>query len=215
MRTTPPRVVDLPHGRREHTVRRLLTIISVALICASGAVMAQTGAKIALSTTVDGASCNIANTSGIVEVHVIVLDVTHFDGIQFMAPKPDCWTGATYLEEEVHGLLYLGNTQEPEFGLSVVWGSCGKSGLTGPVHVATIRYQTMGTAPTCCPYPILKAPGDLHPEVAGPIIVVCDPLRITGVTVDAVINPDVGCMCAVNLPVQTTTWGGIKAMYVD
>jgi len=177
--------------------------------------MAQTGAKIALSTTIDGASCNIANTSGIVEVHVVVLDVTNFDGIQFMAPKPDCWTGAIYLEEEVHGLLFIGDTQDAEIGLSVVWGSCGGGGLTGPIHVATIRYQTMGMAPTCCPYPILKAKYDAHPEIAGPIIVVCDPIRIAGVTVDAVINPEVGCMCAVSLPARETTWGAIKALYID
>jgi hypothetical protein len=197
-------------------MKRLLTFICVALICASGAVVAQAAGKIALSTTVDGAGCNIFNTSGIVEVHVVVLDVENFDGIQFAAPKPDCWTGATYLEEEVYGLLFLGDTQDTRLGLSVVWGSCGKGGLTGPINVATIRYETMGIAPVCCPYPILKAQYDAHPEIAGPIIVVCeDPLRVAGVTVDAVINPEVGCMCAVTLPTHETTWGAIKSLYVD
>jgi len=177
--------------------------------------MAQTTGIIALSTTADGTGCNIANTSGIIEVHVVVLDVTNFDGIQFMAPRPDCWTGATYLEEEVYGLLFIGSTQDTEIGLSVVWGSCGSGGLTGPIHVAKITYETSGMAPACCPYPILKARYDAHPEVAGPIIVLCDPMRIAGVTVDAVINPRPGCMCALAAPAQTSTWGAIKALYVD
>jgi len=148
-------------------------------------------------------------------VHVVVFDVKNFDGIQFAAPKPDCWEGATYLEEESHGLLFIGDTQDTDLGLSIVWGSCGSGGLNGSIHVATIRYQTMGTAPPCCEYPILKAKGDLHPEIPGPIIVMCDPLRLAGVTVSAVINPGPQCPCASPTPVETTTWSGIKAMYTD
>jgi hypothetical protein len=186
------------------------------MFCVSGAAMAQMN-KIALSTTADGRTCNINDTYGTVDIHVVALDVENFDAIQFAAPIPECWTGATYLGETHDGLLQLGNTQDPVHGLAIVWGGeC----LTGNVHVAKITIQTTGAAPPCCPYPIVKATGDLHPEVPGPIIVVCDPsepdgLRLTGVSVDAVINPDPTCGCMSPLPVEETTWGGIKALYTN
>lgn len=200
-------------------MKRVLFLTVVALTCASVTALAQTS-KIALSTTIDGTSCNIADKPGTVEVHVIVLDVDAFDGIQFAAPIPDCWTGATYLGETVDGLLHIGNTQDPVGGLSVVWGSCRSGGIPAPVHIATITIQTTGKARHCCPYPILKATGDLHPEIPGPIIVVCDPaepygLRLSGVTVDAVINPDATCECMSSVPVEETTWGAIKVLYAD
>jgi hypothetical protein len=193
----------------------ICVVLCVALLCIPSDARSQTKAKIALSTSVDGAECAIVDAAGITEVHVVVLDVEGFDGIQFAAPKPDCWTGATYLDEEMHGLLSIGNTQDTEFGLSVIWGACGDGGLTGTVHVATIRYQTTGQAPPCCDYQILKVKWDNYPDIPGPIIVLCDPLRIAGVTVDAVINPNPNCPCAAPTPVTPSTWSAIKAMYLD
>lgn len=192
-------------------MRRLQATLFVALVCAWSSAWSQTGGKIVLAGSSDGSTCSIVETGpGFIEVHVVVLDVVGLSGIQFAAPKPDCWTDATWVSDDVPVGIFLGDTQDPVGGLSVAFGAC----LDAPVHVATISFFTTGAGTQCCSYPVLKATGDLHPEVDGPIVVLCsDPTHVAGVPVDAVINPDPSCPCLAPVSAEETTWGRVKALY--
>jgi hypothetical protein len=192
-------------------MKTLSAVVCAMLICAWSPAWSQTGGKIVLGGSADGSECSIVESgAGVIEVHVVVLDVVGLSAIQFAAPKPDCWTDATWMSEDVPVEVFLGNTQDPVGGLAVAFGAC----LDAPVHVATIYFFTTGTGPQCCSYPVLKATGDLHPEVDGPIVVLCsDPTHVAGIPVDAVINPDPSCPCLSPVSAKETTWGGVKSLY--
>lgn len=190
---------------------RAVTILCAALVCLAGTAFAQTGGTIALAGTPDGSSCSIADTGpGVVEVQVLVLDATGVAGIQFAAPRPDCWAGATWLYDTVPVGLTIGDTQDPELGLSVAFGAC----LDAPILVGSMTFAVSGQAAPCCEYPVIKATGDLYPEINGPIVAVCPmPLHVEGVTASALINPTPDCTCQQIVPVHESTWGAIKALY--
>jgi hypothetical protein len=192
-------------------MNRLTVFICVALAFVSSAALSQVSGRIALAGSSDGSNCSIVDTEpGIVQVHILVLDVVGLLGIQFVAQKPECWTGATWLSDDVPVPVHIGNTQDPTLGLSVAFGEC----LNSPVHVGTINYATKGTALPCCAYPIIKATGDNYPEIDGPIVVLCsDPSRVAGIGVDVVINSEPQCPCQSVVPVEKTTWGQVKALY--
>ena len=199
-------------SREEETnMKTLFAVVCAALVCAWSPAWSQTGGKIVLAGSSDGSTCSIVESGpAVVAVHVVVLDVVGLSGIQFAAPKPDCWTDATWSYEEVPVPVFIGNTQDPVQGLSVAFGDC----LDAPVHVATIYFFSLGNGAPCCSYPVVKATGDLHPEIDGPIVVMCsDPMNVAGVPVDVVINPDQSCPCLSPVSAEETTWGGVKALY--
>jgi hypothetical protein len=191
-------------------MNRLLSAVALVCVLTCGSAWAQGTGVIALSATPDGTACGIVDVAaGFVDVHIVVLDVTDFSAIQFVAKKPDCWTDAVWVSEEINSLLWIGNTQDPVGGMSAAWGDC----LDGPIYVGSIRYMTSGGAPACCDYEITKATSDHYPEIPGPIIAVCPDFHIAGVTANAVINPQPECSCLQALAVEESTWGHVKALY--
>ena len=201
--------------------RRLMVIAlaCVALLSASGPAWSQ--GRIALMGSADGTVCSIQDAApGIVEVHIFVFDVVGLAAIQFAAPIPACWSGATWIGDTIDTQVVVGNTQDPVLGVAIAWGdvapctSEGGGGLNSPVHVGTMMFSASGQATPCCAYPIVKASGDLHPEVDGPIVVLCsNMMEVAGVGVEAVINPEPNCSCLTPVPIEETTWGAVKALY--
>ena len=196
--------------------RRLLALACAGLLSASGPAWSQ--GRIALTGSADGTVCSVVDiASGIVEVHIFVFDVVGLTAIQFAAPKPACWSGATWIADNIDTPVIIGDTQDPIGGLSIAWGNCtsdGGGGFDSPVHVGSMTFFTSGQAPPCCLYPVIKASGDLHPEVDGPIVVLCsDMTEVAGIGVEAVINPQPECSCLTPVPIEETTWGAVKALY--
>jgi hypothetical protein len=193
---------------------KLIAVVGMVLICLAGPSWSQTTGRIALTSSADGSDCAILDgVAGNVEIHIVILDVMGVAGVQFAAPIPDCWTGATWVSDNIQYLI-IGGTQDPVGGLSIAFGAC----LDGPVYVGSITVFTLGQCPSCCPFPVIKATNDHYPEFPGPIVAVCGEnwstdMYIAGVSVDAVINPDEQCPCATTIPVETTTWGAVKAVY--
>ncbi len=193
-------------------MNRLITAVFALLVAMPLPALAQ-GAYIALSSQEDGGNCSIVSaSSGVVRVHIVVLDANNISAIQFAAPQPACWTNAALLSEDITTELVIGDTQDPVRGLSAAWGTC----LQGTLHVGTLSFFATGPAPDCCDYPILKAQDDGFPEIPGPIAVVCleDSLAVEGVPVTATINPTPSCDCTQGpLAVEESTWGRVKALY--
>jgi hypothetical protein len=79
------------------------------------------------------------------------------------------------------------------------------------MHVTTINYFVQG-APTlpCCPYPVIPDPSIPSGEIE---VVDCAGVIRHAVGLVAMVNPDGSCPCG-TVPVQKTTWGRAKAMYV-
>ena len=191
-------------------MKRLSAIMITAFVCISLPTFLHAG-TIALSGTPDGTDCAVIDSNpGIVEVHIVLTDITGVSAVQFWAPKPDCWDGAVWMGDEFAFPLFIGDTQNNDIGVSVAFSAC----LDAPVYVGSMTFNTSGAGTLCCPYPVLKANRDNYPEIDGPIIVVCtDPPRVAGVTASAIVNPTPECACQSPTPVQETTWGAVKALF--
>ncbi len=98
---------------------------------------------------------------GLVNVYVVVLWGPPTLAVQFRAPQPDCWVGATYLcEAPTAPFVSYGDSQN---GICIFFGEC----LSGPIHVLTISYFNQVPPPpnSCCVYDILPYSGDIPGEV--------------------------------------------------
>lgn len=194
--------------------RTLLVVL--VLVLTFGVVSSEAG-RIELAGDTEGLTCNIVDiAAGGVKVHIFLYDVVSVGAIQFAAPVPTCWEGATWVGD-VSNYLNIGESQDHlGGGLSVAFGEC----LDGPIYVGYMAFIVQGKGEKCCELPIVKAQNDGYPQIDGPIIVVCpdDPndienYRVVAVTASAVINSDGACGCSPVVPVNETTWGRLKALY--
>jgi hypothetical protein len=119
---------------------------------------------------------------------------------QFSAPKPACFTGV-YLSDTNVFPVTVGNSQT---GVSIGYGSCRQY----PIHVLTMAYFGLGTT-SCCYYPILPDPN----EPSGRVVAVDCSQQMVAVTAGAtVVNFVYGCY---TIPVEETSWGRVKSLYVE
>jgi hypothetical protein len=166
-----------------------------------------------IAITPGGAIDLYGNNSGTAELvydstpGLVVIYVVHtFEPLggaaacQFSAPKPACFAG-TYLSDTSVFPVTIGNSQS---GVSVGYGSCRQY----PIHVLTIAFFGLGTT-SCCYYPVLPDPN----EPSGQVVAVDCGQQLVPVTAGAtVVNFVYGCY---SIPVEETSWGKVKSLYVD
>ena len=161
------------------------------------------GHTIGLYADAGGTTCNISETLPLTYVYVVHhIPASGAIGCSFSAPKPACWTGATWLQD-IEPYSWPGNSQ---FGKSIGYGSC----LTGTLHILTIVYFAQGLSEPCCLYPVLPDPNVPSGEIE---IGDCDYNTVFGVGLVTTINGDPTCPCGYPVAVEETTWGGVKALY--
>jgi hypothetical protein len=214
---------------RRGIMRALLIVCSILVFAVP--VLGQSAGTIYLTGDSEGTDCGIIDRAqGVVKVHMLAY-VPRGLAVEFAAPKPACWTGATYLGESIaiEHPLHLGDTQQSEYGLTVYIGPpgplCPEGGSNSLEYIGYISYSISGKGPACCEYPVIKAPNDTYEELPGPIASVCtdEPVRpedqhikiVPVIGQSVYINPDVSCPCAGNAPApaERSTWGEIKALY--
>ena len=153
-------------------------------------------------------SCELYEASGVlprvVDIHIFHTGTSDATASEFAAPKPACWTGASYIGETIQTqFLTIGNTQAD---LQIAYTKC----LTPPIYLGRITYLIVSSStPACCVYRAQPAP-----QYQNPVAVTCGIQLFHGVAGPGVIiNPDGTCSCSKALPVREATWGRIKAMY--
>ena len=192
---------------------RFLFLALVVLILPAG-VLGQGGNEpdrgIGVSSSPILYSCDIKdNFVGLLEVFVVYTGLAA-KGISFAAPMPAC-AQLVYLQDS-H--VFSTTTGDSQTGVSVDFGTC----LSGPVHVLTIQYFAAAVTPPCCVYPTLPVSGSEVYAVA------CDGSPVTVTRLCNYINQDGTCGCIalgphfflclpVVVPVESTTWGRVKALY--
>lgn len=149
---------------------------------------------------------------GVTQYHVVHVLTPGAISISFSAPLPACHTG-DWISDTPMFPSTIGDSQH---GVTVDYGTC----LYSPIHVLTINLQTYGTTPECCCYP--PAP---HPETpSGEIEMVDCGYETNFVPHDhgsfinnspyvVCVGADGVCECERTVPVDASTWGGIKALY--
>jgi len=185
-------------------MRRALSLTLVLMLVAG---MAFAQGIVGIYSDISGVDCALLDVSpGLTAYYIVHTHTMGATACQYIAAKPDCVT-ATWLSDTDPFPITIGSSQT---GVSVGYGACREA----PIHVQTINYFTMGTTPACCWYPVT-----------------CDPLGLNACfnnaidTVDCAFQPDVAmpglgminanqsCICSV--PVESTTWGGVKALYAE
>lgn len=161
---------------------------------------------IALFADAEMAGCELTDLSppGVRSVHMFHLGSLPATASQFAAPKPACWTGATWLGDQIEPpFLVLGTSQDD---ISIAYTHC----LDPPIYLGRINYLGTGMDVECCVYPVVPASG--YTDI---VSVDCDYQTVlTEPGASVTINPTPECPCDdAPVSVEETTWGRIKAMY--
>jgi hypothetical protein len=176
-----------------------MTILLLSMLV--GNAMGQPG-NIGVFRDPAGLHCQLVTPeSGTVTFFLVHLTQGTVSGSQFSAPKPDC-LNATYISTTC---AFPGCGGDAQTGLSIDYGSC----LTGAIVAATVTYVVNGLTDDCCFYNVLP-----HADAeSGKIeIMDCDGQVGFGGGGTGIINAKPWCLCEL-VPVQETTWGGVKAIY--
>ena len=151
-----------------------------------------------------GSSCSISASFGVTYVYVIH-ETNGAVASEFIAPKPACWTEATWIGDQnpFGPCVGCGDSQT---GITLGYGVCS----SGAVPVLAIGYFVLGPSGVCCPYPVLP-----RPEASEILVADCDFNMATATGWVGMINGNASCPCPYPVPVEETTWGQVKALYAE
>jgi len=189
-------------------MKRIL-LLTVAVLCVAGLASAQQDVG-SIDIFSDGlyTSCNVVDVVGIVPVYVVHTHAN--DGAAASQWKLELDPGVTMASVGSIN-AYPTAIGDPLVGISVAYGACQTAANN---LLVTINFFGSGTSATCGLMSIVPDPASLSGLVE---IVDClqPPFGPNKVTLEkggqARVNPDGTCDCTV--PVQETTWGGIKSLY--
>ena len=160
---------------------------------------------IGLYADTGGTSCNISETLPLTFVYVVHhIPPSGATGCSFSAPKPVCWTDATWIYD-TEPYSWPGTSQT---GKTIGYGSC----KTGSLHILTIIYFSHGVSEPCCLYPVLPDPWVPSGQIE---VADCDYNVVPAVGLMATVNGNSTCPCDYPVPADETTWGGVKALYTE
>jgi len=178
-------------------------LLTVFLMLGATLAFAQAG-SIGIFANPAATDCNLVAgpASGLALYYIVHVNTPGAVGCEYAAPKPTCMSLAQWLSDSNAFPVTLGNSQT---GVSVGYGTC----RVAPILVQTLQYFVLGPNPTCCRYPVLP-----HPINGGPNVVDCADNLLIATGGQGIINAVPGqCMC--NVPVESTTWGQMKALYTE
>jgi hypothetical protein len=167
------------------------------------------GGRIGIFSENAGTNCAVTDAApGLLPVYVVQIGTTGATACQYKAAKPACFTGS-YLSDTNPFPVTIGNSQ---VGVSIGYGSC----RVGTVHVQTVQYFASGTTPACCLYKVECDPLGVDQCVSGLIdIVDCSSTSALAKPQIGVFNANSTCLCVDIIPAQESSWGQIKALYVE
>ena len=185
----------------------------LTLLLSFGAITAwaQFGAIIPASDLTSWAwDCNIYDPEpGLVTIYVLhVLSPQPMSGSQFKIDHYDDVVLTWLADTVTPPYQSIGNSQT---GIAVSYGSC----QTSTIHIMTITYIGNGLSEACSLIWIAPSPASVLPNVVA--FDCSDPPRLVAVNAGGlVVNPDATCYCGLDPdPVEQTSWGSIKALYLD
>jgi hypothetical protein len=180
-------------------MKRML-LLALCFVCVSSMVFAQLPGSIGVFADAAAANCNFVDGGSLVVVHIVHVSTYGATASRFM------------LEVSSAGWMHLGDTWDfPTVigtsitGVSVAYGAC----LEAPIHLGQINF--LGTiAPPCTYIRIVPDPAALSGKIEA---VDCAQTKMFPTGGEGFVNPtfEPGCGCVV--PVEETTWGGVKALY--
>ncbi len=191
-------------------------VAAVCLVLLVPGLAASEDARISLYAGELANSCNISDWgSKLHEVYVVYSGPSDFTGTEFrIQPTYDC--GLTYLGETIvePGSITVGRA---DTGIGMVTGACIS---TSPLLLLKVYYLGSGSSSGCSMLKILRDPRSPHQNGGKIFYIDCTPAGLWADPGHLIINSNDDCTCVSpgsgdTSPVASTTWGGIKAMYID
>jgi hypothetical protein len=170
-------------------------VLTATLLLATSPCLAQTGVgRIAIFSDVGMTDSKLVDISPrTANIYVAVIGSNGATGVTFrVAPAPG-FTGVRL--SEASSFQTVGSSPT---SIAVGYGSC----LVGDFVILTVTYQLFGTS--SCSSLTISAP-------QGHTIPICTPCSFADVPCDGFDALQVNC----TVPVESTTWGQIKALYRD
>ena len=143
--------------------------------------------------------------SGLFTVHVVHTNTIGATASQFSAPLPMCWTGVSWISDTpVYGVT-LGNSQT---GVAVGYGQC----VPAPNHILSINVFAQGLLDVgCCAWSVVADPNVSSGKVE---VVNCVSQLLPGNGMTSFVSAT-PCNCGIGVRTEHSTWGAIKALYLD
>jgi hypothetical protein len=181
-------------------MRKTLLLMVVLMLGATMALAQAPNGSIGIFFDNGGASCNLPSSGTVMYyfVHVNALGAT---ASQWAAPKPACLNGLRLADIPVFA-INIGNTND---GVTVGYPAC----KTGTFHIMTVMYSVTD-ATACCYFKVIPDPFLPSGKIEVPD---CDFNMTYGTSGEGILNYGPTCNC--NVPVESTTWGQMKALYTE
>jgi hypothetical protein len=175
-------------------MKRSVLIVLAVMVFATTA-FAQ--GNIGVFSDLAAADCNWTDAAaGLQAVHIFHVNSTGATVSQWKLDAPATWS---HLGDNADFPLVIGTSIED---CSVSYGSCAQ----GTFKLMTVNFFGSGLEAACTLFGIVAAPGK-----AGVQIIDCADNRFFPPGGSGIVNSDGTCDC--DVPVEDTTWGGIKALY--
>jgi len=176
-------------------MKRIL-LIGVCLVFGASMAFAQNG-SIAVFSDPGGSSCSWTDVGPAVQpVYVFHVFSPGATASEWQLNGPATWS---HLGDNSEFALTIGTSIS---GVSVSYGGC----LAGNFMLMTVNFFGSGLEGACTLFNIDAAPGK-----TGIQVIDCSDGRAFPPGGAGIVNTDGTCDCSV--PVEETTWGGIKALY--
>lgn len=185
----------------------LMIVVALAAVAAPATAGQRT---LAFFADENRASCEITNTTPeLITMHMFLAGKGETaNTVSFYAPTPSCWTGATWLGDEITDeYLFLGTSHDEEYGITITFTGCRDL----PVRLGSMAFWASGSE-RCCTYAAYPVPFARTGHIE---VVNCDITTEAIPYTSVVINPDESCTCSSSSLVATeeTSWGRIKSLY--
>lgn len=182
-------------------MKRFLVLVLVGVCCAN-VVFAQRAGTIAVFSDEWGTDCNFVDDGSLLQVYFFH---TRHDGAIASQFRLDIsLTNWVHLGDIWAFPLSAGDCVT---GIGLGYDGC----KSAPTYLGLGNFIG-SVAATCTSIEIVGIPDWVHEEIFG-YDCADDPIYPTGGR--AIVNPDQSCPCNFPVPVEETTWGGIKALYVE
>jgi hypothetical protein len=179
-------------------MKRLL-LIAFCLLFGASTVFAQAG-SVGVFADPGGTNCNMLDAGGLVQVYITHVNTTGATAAQFMLQPGPGWV---HLGDTWNFTTVIGTSIA---GVSVAYGGC----FAGTISLGLVNFFG-SVAPSCTLISIVPDPAAPSGNIEAVDCALPDPGKMFPTGGSAIVNADGSCDCSV--PVQDTTWGGVKALY--
>jgi len=181
-------------------------LLSTVMLLGATLAFGQVGGVIGSYADPGGLNCNVTDAApGLLPIFIVHTLSPGATAAQFAAPIQLCQVGSLWLSDTGVFAVTIGNSQG---GVAIGYGTCQVS----PTHILTINYFVNGITALCCAYSVIPDPNVVSMQVE---VVDCAGNLLTATGRTNTINGTVAqCDCNV-VPVEESTWGKVKSLYVD